>query len=128
MYVCYIHKGFFLKNWQFNMDKRNVYHAIRQSWMRNDNIIIGCDTTFLHYFISYEVTCELNFWINISFTLYHAYSRVGKGKVVLRHSINHFPPNFQGISCWVAELNAGLLTWCQSEVMKLLINDNSSSE
>ena len=33
---------------------------------------------------------------------------------------------FQGIACWVAEHNAGLLPWCQIEEMKILINNNHS--
>ena len=48
------------------------------------------------------------FIMKISFPLYPAYSRVDKGHVVLRHSILHFPSNFGGIACWMAELNAAL--------------------
>ena len=32
--------------------------------------------------------------IFFSFTLYPAHSRVGRGNVVLRHSVPHFPPSF----------------------------------
>ena len=35
----------------------------------------------------------------MSFTLYPAYSRVGRGNLVLRHSVPHFPPNFGGMAC-----------------------------
>ena len=42
--------------------------------------------------------------IYISFTLYPAHSRVGRGNLVLRHSVPQFPPNSGGIACW-AELN-----------------------
>ena len=41
-----------------------------------------------------------------SFTLYPAHSRVGRGYIVLRHPVHHFPPNSRGIACWVADLNA----------------------
>ena len=34
----------------------------------------------------------------ISFTLYPAHSRVGRGNLVLRHTVPHFPPNFGGIT------------------------------
>ena len=47
-------------------------------------------------------------FLNISFTLYPAHSRVGRRNLVLRHSVPHFPPSFGGIACWVAELNAAL--------------------
>ena len=40
--------------------------------------------------------------------MYPAYSRVGRGNLVLRHSIPHFPTIFLGIVCWVEELNAAL--------------------
>ena len=30
---------------------------------------------------------------------------------------------FQSIACWVAELNAGLLSWCQSEDIQIIINN-----
>ena len=32
----------------------------------------------------------------ISFTLYPAHSRIGKGKLVLRHSVPHLSANFGG--------------------------------
>ena len=44
----------------------------------------------------------------ISFTLYPAHSRVGGGKLVLRHSVLHFPRSSEGIACRVAELKAAL--------------------
>ena len=46
--------------------------------------------------------------IIISFTLYPAHGSVGRGNLVLRHSVPHFLPNSGGIACWVAELNAAL--------------------
>ena len=45
---------------------------------------------------------------NVSFTLYPAHSRVGRGNLVLRHSVSHFLPNSGDIACCVAELNAAL--------------------
>ena len=56
--------------------------------------------------------------------MYPAHSRVGRGNIVIRYSVPHFPPNFRGIACWMAEFNAGLLLWCQSEEMKILRNNN----
>ena len=44
----------------------------------------------------------------INFTLYPAHSRVGRGNLVLKHSVPHFPPSSGGIAYWVAELNATL--------------------
>ena len=48
---------------------------------------------FIFYYISFRVT------------LYPAYSWLGRGNLVLRHSVLHFPPNFKDIARWVAELN-----------------------
>ena len=56
----------------------------------------------------------------ISFTLYPAWSRVSWVILVLRHSASHFPLISDGIPCWVAELNATLLPWQQSEEIKIL--------
>ena len=53
----------------------------------------------------------------ISFTLYFAHSRVGRGNLVLRHSFPHLPPNSGGIAWWVAELRA--LPRHQSEEMEI---------
>ena len=44
----------------------------------------------------------------INFTLYPAHSRVGRGNLLLRHSVPHFLPNSGGIACLGAELNAAL--------------------
>ena len=44
----------------------------------------------------------------ISFTLYPAHSRVGRGNLVLRDSVPHFLPNSGAIACCVVELNAAL--------------------
>ena len=41
-----------------------------------------------------------------------------------RTPVPTFSLNFQGNACCVAELNVGLLPWCQSEEMKILINNN----
>ena len=41
----------------------------------------------------YEYVCA------ISFTLCPVHSRVGRGSVVLRHSVPHFLPNSGGIAC-----------------------------
>ena len=46
--------------------------------------------------------------IEISFTLYPAHNIVGRGNLVLRHTVPHFLQNSGGIACWVAELNAAL--------------------
>ena len=34
--------------------------------------------------------------------------KVGRGNLVLRHSVLHFSPSSGGIACWVAELKAAL--------------------
>ena len=34
-----------------------------------------------------------------SFMLYPVHSRVGRGNLVLRHSISHFPPKSGGVAC-----------------------------
>ena len=54
-----------------------------------------------------------------SFTLYPAHSRIGRGTIVLRHSVPHSPPNSGGISCKVAGLDTA-----QTERRKANINMN----
>ena len=58
--------------------------------------------------------------IEISFTLYPAHRRAGRGNLVSRHSVPYFPPNF-----WRRNSTPrfGFLPWCQSEEMKILINN-----
>ena len=46
--------------------------------------------------------------IIISFTLYPAHRRIGRGNLVLRHFVTHLLPDSRGIACWVSELNASL--------------------
>ena len=58
-------------------------------------------------------------FIFFSFTLYLAHSRVGRGTLVLGHSVLHFPPISGDIACWVAELNAALSPRHQSEKIKI---------
>ena len=62
-------------------------------------------STFMIYCI-YNIIIIIG--ISISFTLYTTHSRVGKGNLVLRHSVPHFPPSSGGIACCMAELNAAL--------------------
>ena len=50
----------------------------------------------------------LNIFFSI-FTLNPAYSWVYTENLVLRHFVPHFPPNFRGIACLLAKLNAALL-------------------
>ena len=51
------------------------------------------------------------------FTLYLACSNVGRGSLVLRHSVFHCPPN-GGIACWVAEPNAALCLDTRTKKLK----------
>ena len=44
----------------------------------------------------------------ISFTLYPAHIRVGRGNLVLRLTVPHFPLSSRGVAYWGAELNAAL--------------------
>ena len=53
----------------------------------------------------------------ISFTLYPVYSRVGKGNIVLRHSVPNIPLNLSR-HCLLNELN-GFWPKCHSEEMKI---------
>ena len=50
--------------------------------------------TFVCY---YKIIYFINFFN--SFTLYPTHSRVGRGNLVLRHSVSEFLPNFGGIAC-----------------------------
>ena len=38
-------------------------------------------------------------WLSFSFTLYPAHSRVGRGNLVLGHSVPYFSPSSGGIEC-----------------------------
>ena len=38
--------------------------------------------------------------LKIIFTLYPAHSTVGRGNLVLRYSVPHFPPSSGDIACW----------------------------
>ena len=40
--------------------------------------------------------------------LHAVWCSVGRGNLVLRHSVSHFPSSSGGITCWVAELNVAL--------------------
>ena len=44
----------------------------------------------------------------ISFTLYPAHSKVGRGNLVLRHSVQPLSTNSGSIACWEAKINATL--------------------
>ena len=57
---------------------------------------------------SYSNISQLQQYYSFSFMLYHAHNRVGRGNLELRHSVPHFQPNYEGIACWVAEVNAAL--------------------
>ena len=48
-------------------------------------------------------------------TLYLAHRRLGRGHLVLRHSVPHFPLNSAHFLCWGAKLKAAVLTRHQSE-------------
>ena len=63
---------------------------------------------------------DLAYWyiFFISFTLYPAYSWVGRGNVVLRHSVFNLSPNFQGIACWVVESKAALCLVTRANKLK----------
>ena len=58
----------------------------------------------------------------ISFTLHPAHSRVGRGNLVLRHSVLYCPPNSGGIACWVTELNAALCLGIKAKKLKYFIS------
>ena len=60
----------------------------------------------------------------ISSTLYPTYSNIDRGNLVLRHSVPMYRRFFRGIASWVAQLNAGVLPWRQSEEMKILRHNN----
>ena len=66
------------------------------------------DTDPRHLIHKLQTQVTLVKFKKISFTLYPAHSRVGRGNLVLRHSVPHFLPNSGGIACWVAKLNVAL--------------------
>ena len=67
---------------------------------------------------------KLSMWTSyLILTLYPAHSKVGKGNLVLRHSVPHVPPHSGGIACSVAELNALLCL----DTRKINLNKYSNS-
>ena len=64
--------------------------------------------TYSHYIkmnsalINCKGAINTNNFILKSFTLYPAHSRVGRGHLVLIHSVTLFPPCFGGIGCRIA--------------------------
>ena len=50
-------------------------------------------------FAEWKSACNAGSFIYVSFTLYSAHSRVGRGNLVVRHSVSHFLPNSGGIAC-----------------------------
>ena len=58
-------------------------------------------------------------YLFFSFTLYPAYSRVGREIIVLRHSVNHFPPHFRSVSCWdfKQKLIKHVVNRCKSQIL-----------
>ena len=59
-----------------------------------------------------------------------AYSRVGRGNLVSRHSVPHLPAdgNFAALQVEWQKLTPGLLPWYYSEVIKILINIPSTED
>ena len=98
-------------------DPRSRYHYVKYVKRHGRTVKLwecGICKKFLLIFFSSPYYILLIIYANdifktfISFTLYPAHSRVGRGNLVLRHSIPPFLPNFGGIACWVAQLNAAL--------------------
>ena len=58
--------------------------------------------------LEYSLVLDTLYIYFFNFKLYPAHSRVGRGNLVLWHSVPLFLPNSGGIACWVAQLNAAL--------------------
>ena len=63
-----------------------------------------CGVEFCHYthtlrYARQSVNRNITDYFFLSFKLYPAHSRVGRGNVVLRHSVPQFLPNSRGIAC-----------------------------
>ena len=58
----------------------------------------GHNTVELHFeiILAYSLKNKNKY---ISFTLYPAHRRVGRGNLVLTYSVPHFTPNSEGIAC-----------------------------
>ena len=54
-----------------------------------------------------------------SFTLYSAYTRISRKRLVLRHSASHFSLNSGGIACWVTQLNTALSLDTRKKKLKI---------
>lgn len=55
----------------------------------------------------------------LCYTLYHTYSKVGRGKAVLRPNVPHLSLKYRGIACPVAQLKSA--PWYQSEEIQIVI-------
>ena len=96
-----LHSSIFHYRWHNELKDRRYplkwrYDQARIDWSRKFIITV-----------TEKIYCYIHTYL-LSFTLFPAHSRVGRGNLVLRHSVAHFPPNSGGIACWVAELNAAL--------------------
>ena len=61
--------------------------------MGSGDVVLACILLY-RVIIFYLITLS-----KISFTLYPAHGRVGRGNLVLRHSVPNFPMNSGGIKC-----------------------------
>ena len=62
---------------------------------------------------------NLIFFICFRDTLYHAHSRIGRGNVVLKHSVLHFLSNYGDITGGVTKLNAALCLHTKAKKLKM---------
>ena len=103
-------------------------------WIRYNHIMSGfyevecINNEFIYLYICFTyqllintyykwVLC-FNFNILYNFTMYPTHSGVGRGNLVLTHSVPQFPPNFIVFACWVVEINALLCHDIRTKIWK----------
>lgn len=69
-------------------------------------VLLTCVSNYLYLF----TFCV----ISIGFTTYSSYSRIGRGKIVSRHTVSYLLLNFWDIACWM-EFNASLC-WMKQQL------------
>ena len=96
-----------------------------RSWLSYISIIVTLKNRHI-VIIPYYQKCHYRIFV---YQL-HFVSRTQQGRqkepVVLRHSFPHFPPDFGGIACWVAALNAALslVTRAKKWILKYFISSS----
>ena len=76
-----------------NLTKIDSYFTVSYNWLQLE---------------SHSRNSHMYFYILASRCIPHTQQSRGRGNLVLKHFVLHFPLKYWGIVCWVVELNADL--------------------